>query len=63
MPKLSTFSVPQNLQLKVKARVMLVANLNKQDSLVHGQLGTIVALKDLKDSKGGVIQTLNLGYK
>ena len=58
MPKLSTFSVPQNLQLKVKARVMLVANLNKDDSLVHGQFGTIVALKDLKDSKGGVIQMI-----
>ena len=55
MPKLSTFSVPQNLQLKVKARVMLVANLNKEDSLVHGQLGTIIALS-LKDSKGRVIQ-------
>ena len=51
MPKLSTLSVPQNLGLKVGARVMLVANLNKEDLLVHGQLGKIIEL-DIKDNKG-----------
>ena len=54
-----TGGLPQSLQIKLNARVMLTVNIDLQDRLVNGQLGTI---KHISTDKQGNVAKIYIKF-